>query len=145
MIQRMKEWIRDLVEELDAAEADCEPDHDTPDGRAPGPWTLPEALVTVRALERRVRPLGYFTGLTGGVLYRGSSKKDLDVILCPLNASAEVDHGPAYDAMRSLGWVRTADADRVRRVWRAAGSTDTKHVEVWLTADRRRVDVMFLR
>lgn len=35
LLRRAKEWLRVLFEELDAAEADCDPDYDTPDGRKP--------------------------------------------------------------------------------------------------------------
>jgi hypothetical protein len=44
-------------------------------------WTLDQALSIVRQLEILVRPFGYFTSLTGRVLYQGQSDNDLDITI----------------------------------------------------------------
>lgn len=46
-------------------------------------WTLPEAILVLQELEPRLRNLYYHCGLTGSVLYYGSSAKDLDIIIYP--------------------------------------------------------------
>ena len=46
-------------------------------------WTLEEALVVVRALEKVVKPQGFHVALGGGTLMRGSSTKDLDLFFYP--------------------------------------------------------------
>lgn len=51
----------------------------------PKQWTLAQAIDFVRQLDKLIRPVGYFAGIAGGVLIRGSSEKDLDVMIMPLN------------------------------------------------------------
>lgn len=46
-------------------------------------WTLEEAIYVVRELEKKVGPVGIHLGITGSVLYKGSSEKDLDIIVYP--------------------------------------------------------------
>lgn len=49
-------------------------------------WTLEEALTEIRKVEPHLKQTyGCFLGLCGGVLRNGSSNKDLDIILIPLN------------------------------------------------------------
>jgi len=49
-------------------------------------WTLDEGLVIVRELKERIWQLGFAIALTGGVLYRGHSNKDLDILFYPLSS-----------------------------------------------------------
>lgn len=46
---------------------------------------LHTALATIREIDPICRKHGYFCGLTGGVLLKGESYKDLDIMLMPLN------------------------------------------------------------
>jgi len=46
-------------------------------------WTIEEGISFVRKLEDHLRDKGFHVALSGGVLWRGSSTKDLDVILYP--------------------------------------------------------------
>ena len=48
-------------------------------------WTLPEGIWWIRAIQQKIRPLGYHACLGGGVLNNGSSAEDLDVYFLPLN------------------------------------------------------------
>lgn len=47
-------------------------------------WTLQEGVELVQALEPAVRALGYHTCLAGGVLHKGRSEKDLDLVFLRL-------------------------------------------------------------
>lgn len=66
-------------------------------------WTLDEALAQIRALQPVVRPLGFHLALAGGVLNKGESRKDLDVVVLPLAGFAE-GVNPDYDGLRLALW-----------------------------------------
>lgn len=46
-------------------------------------WTFDEGLAFVRKVEGHLKEQGFHAALSGGVLWRGSSTKDLDIILYP--------------------------------------------------------------
>jgi hypothetical protein len=46
-------------------------------------WQLSEAVEVLREVESIITPYGFHCGLTGSVLYKGESNKDLDIILYP--------------------------------------------------------------
>ena len=48
-------------------------------------WTLDQAVVVVRRLQRDVHALGYHVTLGGGVLNNGESDKDLDLFILRKN------------------------------------------------------------
>lgn len=46
-------------------------------------WTYALALQLINQLDPLLREIGWVSGLTGGVLFRGESYKDLDIIIYP--------------------------------------------------------------
>ncbi len=54
-------------------------------------WTMDKALTLIREIEPTCKQHGYFLGLCGGVLRKGYSDKDLDIILIPMNADMPGD------------------------------------------------------
>lgn len=52
-------------------------------------WTLDEALLLIRDLQPAVSGVGYHIALAGGVLNKGASNKDLDLIFLPLDTQVE--------------------------------------------------------
>lgn len=46
-------------------------------------WTIEEGISYVRKVEDHLRDQGFHAALSGGVLWKGSSTKDLDIILYP--------------------------------------------------------------
>lgn len=48
-------------------------------------WTLNNALVMVRSFQFKALQLGYHLALGGGVLNKGQSDKDLDIMVLPLD------------------------------------------------------------
>lgn len=58
-------------------------------------WTLDEALSLIRDLQPEVLRLGYHITLAGGVLNKGVSEKDLDLIFLPFNE----ENSRPYDLM----------------------------------------------
>lgn len=65
-------------------------------------WTLDEGLVVARSLEPVAVAFGYHVALGGGVLLRGASEKDLDVMLYP--------HGGDKIVLNTLGFHNTLNA-----------------------------------
>lgn len=111
------------------------------------PWTLDEGVDFVRSLELRLAPT-WHVALGGSVLMRGESRKDIDLIIYPHNASDESGWEVLEACLRAAGLSLFVSEYEVRAAWRDAGSTDTKHVSVWLTSlheEGRRVDVFRLR
>lgn len=50
-------------------------------------WSLDEAIALIRTVQPFARHAGYHIGLAGGVLNKGVSKNDLDIIVMPMNPS----------------------------------------------------------
>jgi len=111
-------------------------------------WTLEPALHLVRALNERLTPAGFCCGLTGGVLFRGQSGKDVDLIVYPRCVSPTVWTAAAFQsvhaALGGVGLTLRRTSEEVRRGWREKGSGDTKTVEEWVDGLERRVDVFYL-
>src|SRR3954468_23467313 len=49
----------------------------------PPMWTLEQAITTLRLLEPKLRERGAHCALAGGVMAKGESWKDLDIIIYP--------------------------------------------------------------
>lgn len=112
------------------------------DGVRREPWDIIRAIAVVREIEPLVRPLGLFTSLTGGVLYKGWSAKDLDIAFGQTNRRG-FPHGGLARVLEGLGWTRLRSAADVT-AWRQKREPDGgsgHHVAVWLTPENRRVDV----
>lgn len=105
-------------------------------------WTLEEGLIVVRELEGKLAGLGWHFALAGGVLMRGESDHDLDVLVYPRCSAIPIDTGKLRACLRALGWTLRGRAEYVIEEWEKKGSIDRKHVDIWATADRKRVDVI---
>jgi hypothetical protein len=108
-------------------------------------WTLVEGIVIVQEIEEKLRPMGLFTGLTGSVLYKGYSPKDLDITVMPLNATVPIPLERVHEVLKARGWRIWFTEPQLKVLWGSKGIIDTKFVEVWKTSDDRRVDVMYLK
>lgn len=106
-------------------------------------WTMRSALELIRDVDSRLRQVGYFAALTGGVLIRGWSRHDLDVIVTPLKKSRQ-PRRMMRQALTDAGLRLVISRPEVVRSWRERGIRDTKWVEIWYTSDHRRVDIMLL-
>lgn len=105
-------------------------------------WTLEEGLEVVRWFAPILADCGFGIGLTGSVLTKGTSNKDLDIIVYPLCTDSVVI-AEAKIALVLCGAERKYGRSTVTDAWRKKGSTDNKHVEIW-TYKGRRIDVFFL-
>ena len=108
-----------------------------------GLWSLAEGESFCRELYKFLAPIGYSVAITGSVLFKGKSFKDLDLIIYPLS-TARVDVQQLRNALKEAGLRIWMEVDEVHEAWLKKGSNDTKHVEVWRFGVRR-VDLFFLK
>lgn len=64
-------------------------------------WTLPKAVELINKLNPELLKLGFYLGLTGSVLFKGESNKDLDLILYPYKFN-NVDYQKALVLIKTL-------------------------------------------
>ncbi len=102
------------------------------------------AIEFMALLIAHLKTIGYHAGLTGSVIMRGRSKKDIDVIIYPLDTSKTVTYEALHDHLVLFGLKKIYNRETVQKRWRALGSKDTKHVEVWANATHQRIDFFFL-
>lgn len=96
-----------------------------------------EGIQICRQIEKFVSEVGLHCGLTGSVLYKGSSEKDLDVIIYPHQVSNPISKEVAKKALAKIG---IKPKYRVSTV----ASCQDKDVEVFETESGRRIDIFFL-
>lgn len=109
-------------------------------------WTLEEGLQLVRQLKPLLGEVGYSLGLTGGTLYTGVSKKDLDLIIFPRSTAHQNIPG-VYETLQEFGMYCTLNEAEIKAQWQKLGSIDTKWVECWRmgkSLHSKRVDLFFL-
>ena len=105
-------------------------------------WTLAQAFNVCREIEHVIAPVGFHVGLRGSLLLNGESNNDLDLVIYP-HDSTIVCLDSVHDALYSIGAVQLKTKEQVHANWRAKGSADEKHVEIW-GYDRRKVDILFV-
>lgn len=112
-------------------------------------WSLTEgdALSTLRILEVELSKVGWHVALTGSVLQKGGSHKDLDVVVYP--HKKKNSHCPAkkslHAALRRLSLEQRLSHKQLRKLSPKDGSKrDKKWVEVWQTEEGRRIDFLVL-
>jgi hypothetical protein len=106
-------------------------------------WNIDEGLHLLRTLRPALLKAGWAVGLGGSLAYKGSSEKDADIIVFPMS-SDKVDFEALYSVLNEFGLKQLYNREQVVARWRAIGSTDTKHVEIW-SYGSKRVDFLFLR
>lgn len=103
-------------------------------------WTLKKSLKFIRKLESVLDQWGWHCALTGGVLKKGKSKHDLDIIVYP-HDSRLLSLGNLNYGLIKFGLKRFKSTEEMWANWEWKGSTDKKHVEVWMK-NKRRVDII---
>jgi hypothetical protein len=100
-------------------------------------WSFEEAKEFYLSLHQFIFPLGFDLALAGGVLFRGESDKDLDVIIYPLKKiSADYDNLIQQLPNFGLKFVRLPNKN-------LGYLDDGKNVQVW-EFNGKRVDLFFL-
>lgn len=106
-------------------------------------WTLQEAIEFIRKLDPMLRLVGYTTALTGSILYRGFSHKDLDIMVYPLSSKHPNPEGVKLEFER-IGMTMLKDILVTQASWAARGSDDKKCVEIWADDRGRRIDIFYV-
>lgn len=129
-------------------------------------WKLEDGVRLIRALEPYMRQIGAHVGVTGGVLFKGSSQKDLDVIVYPHTTAKPPTLEEVEGVLRGVGLSNLPDEghqpgvsnrslssrpfqsakNALSNFWsRVANKNgDEKIITVWTDQNGRRVDVFFL-
>lgn len=55
-------------------------------------WTLSDGIALINKIKSDVESVGFSVGLTGGVLFRGASEKDLDLVFYPMGRIPAEDY-----------------------------------------------------
>jgi hypothetical protein len=106
-------------------------------------WTLAEGADLCKRLSLNLKPIGYAIAITGSVLTKGKSHKDLDLVVFPLSTE-RLDAELLRKTLMDFGLRPWIPMEEVHERWRKLGSDDTKHVEIWRSGIRR-IDLFFLK
>jgi hypothetical protein len=100
-------------------------------------WSLAEAITFIKLLYEFIRPLGFGVALTGGVLMKSHSKKDLDLIIYPLKKISS-DYNKLLESLPTFGltFVRLPNNN-------LGFQDDGKNVQIW-KYNNKRIDLFFL-
>lgn len=104
-------------------------------------WSRDRAIYLITNIQPELMAKGWFVALAGGVLTRGWSDHDLDLVAVPMD-STSVNVDAVRDVLARYGYGRTHDANDMRNHWRTKGSTDNKVVEVF-SDGCKRIDVIY--
>jgi len=100
-------------------------------------WTLVEAIAFANSLHEYIYPLGFDVAITGSILTKGYSEKDLDLVIYPLkkissNYTNLISKLPNF----GLKFIRLPNHN-------LGYQDDGKNVQVW-EHNNKRVDLFFL-
>jgi hypothetical protein len=100
-------------------------------------WSLEDFLVFAKDLREFIVPLGFDIALTGSVLTKGVSEKDVDIIIYPLKKISS-NYTELLEKLPDFGlkFIRLPNNNQ-------GYQDDGKNVQVW-EYDNRRVDLFFL-
>lgn len=109
-------------------------------------WHWDDGVDCTRRLSAHLAPIKVEVGLAGGVLKRGFSDHDLDIILFPTRKNIKVSLPTIHDHLQSFGLDLLKTSCQVKEKWRMkfGGSSDTKHVEIWIDPTGRQIDFFYL-
>jgi len=66
-------------------------------------WNLEQAVELVIKIEGICPNLGCHVALTGGVLYKGGERKDLDILFYRIRQVEKIDHEGLFAALKEIG------------------------------------------
>lgn len=104
-------------------------------------WTQQQAIWMIQSFEPQLASQGYHCALTGSVLYKGKSIKDLDIIIYP--------HWKKEGLLPDLNIIKKwllefFGASEIKDCASTSQERDDKHVCWLLTKDGQRIDFFFL-
>lgn len=101
-------------------------------------WTLTEGVALCQELDSLLRSYNAFIALSGSVLHKGWSIKDLDLVIIPLKKQLSIQQHVAICRI-------FASRFKFMGVCNTAKYKDDKYVEKYQTKDEKRIDVIFLK
>lgn len=103
-------------------------------------WTMEDGVTLIRDLQTKALHKGYHLALGGGVLNRGFSYNDLDIVALPLDGKEVVEPSKLVKVFTPyLGTVVTSfDPDGP-----SVQSGDDARVFVFRTDEGKRIDLLF--
>lgn len=107
-------------------------------------WTQQEAIELLKRLEPDLAKVGFHCALGGSVLYRGTSEKDLDVIIYPHTYKKQ---SPPNNSIAEVVLKLFFQAEKIKACGGESSSQERDDKEVkWLTTEgNKRVDFFFLK
>lgn len=104
-------------------------------------WTLEQALKEIKNFEPKISAIGFHCALTGSVLYRGDSLKDLDLIIYPHKKDNKeiTNWQPVMDLAKSH-----FESAFIKHCGGASQIRDDKKVSWINDKNERRIDLFFL-
>jgi len=103
-------------------------------------WTLTEAVDWIRANNLMIESHNACVGLTGSVLFKGQSIKDLDVIVFPLKTSKSSP--TPFEVCQLFGLNFIADRTMAHMNYKEGDTKTVIHTE---DNQGRRIDLFFLQ
>lgn len=100
-------------------------------------WSLEKFLIFAKDLREFIVPLGFDIALTGSVLTKGVSDKDVDIVIYPLKKISS-DYTRLIERLPDFGlkFIRLPNHN-------LGYQDDGKNVQVW-EYDGKRIDLFFL-
>jgi hypothetical protein len=107
-------------------------------------WTLEEGVALLRSLELELKLIKYTSALGGGVLFKGSSSKDIDIFIAPYNKT-DTNYDLVINLLIKMGFIRKKTKEEVHKSFDYGNSTNVqhKHIEIW-ELNGKRVDFFFV-
>lgn len=94
-------------------------------------WTTSLAHEVCVQIESLAPAFGCHVALTGGCLYKGGERKDLDILFYRIRQVDKIDVAGLFDALRSIGMTRNTDHDG----WCIKATYLPAHTDVSLSVD----------
>jgi len=103
-------------------------------------WTLKEAIELIQEIEPKFQAAGFHVGLTGSVVFKGESKKDLDLIVYP----HDYDAGRGFDVKAARKLIAEIFSSEWCDVWGPLSKIRDDKKVAWISAKGKRIDFFFL-
>jgi hypothetical protein len=103
-------------------------------------WTLEEGIKFARKLELDLAPLGYHCAITGSVLYKGRSEKDLDIMIYP-HDSTKCNEKTQQEVEKMLDKIHGIQIELIDRM----KYPDEKNVYWSYDTSGKRIDFFFVK
>ena len=71
-------------------------------------WSLADALELIKSVENVCPKFGCHVALTGGVLYKEGTRKDLDILFYRVRQTPKINRDGLLDALEAVGVHRGA-------------------------------------